>query len=195
MIAMVLGFIGGAMHVMAFLIYNRQMLRGESKPNTATWSTWVVLSTLNATSYFFMSGDWVKTLLPIASTTACIGTFAFSLLKGKLSKLDPLDTLALILGLGVSFVWWWQRNATFANLLLQIPITISFFPTYRGVVKNPKVEKALPWFIWSSAYIFSITTVILRWKGQPQDLVYPVLCLILHGGVGFLTLRKTSVII
>jgi len=44
-------------------------------------------------------------------------------------------------------VWWVFRSATYANLILQVCILVSFIPTYRTVWNNPKTEKALPWFI------------------------------------------------
>lgn len=192
MLATALGTIAAAMHVAAFLLYNKQMLKGQSTPNTATWTMWAVTTTLNCITYLIMSNDVIKSLLPIISSLMCIGTFLFALQKGKLGRLNVFDRFALAFGLIAVTVWWIFRNATAANMLLQIPIVISFIPTYLGVMRNPKLEKALPWFIWGSAYIFSLVTVVLRWQGQPQDLVYPLLCMISHTGVGLCTHRKTK---
>lgn len=188
-LAITLGIIAGAMHIVAFLFYNKQMIRGESTPNTATWTIWVFLSTLNAASYLFASEDIVKTILPFASTIACIGTFIYSVVKGKLSRLDWTDSFILALGIVASALWFYYQSATIANMVIQVAVMISFIPTWRGVIKNPKVERAFPWFLWSASYIVNITTVILRWQGQPQDLVYPINCLILHGSVGLLSLH------
>lgn len=189
-VAAILGVAAGLIHVVAFIIYHKQMLQRTSRPNRATWTLWVFISTLNCISYIVMSGDIIKGLLPIASTTACIVVFVVSLFKGKLSRLDLEDYIALVFGFVSLFVWWAYRSATYANLLLQVCIVISFIPTYRGVWKDPSNEKSLPWFVWASAYILTITVVFLRWQGQYQDLVYPINCLLLHGGVGILTLRK-----
>ena len=189
MLAVWLGIIAGIMHVAAFLLYNKQMLAGQSKPNTTTWTTWVFLSSMNCITYLDMSKDVVKTLLPIFSALACIGTFVFSLLRGKLSKLNFWEYIALATGLFSTFMWYLYHNSTIGNLLLQIPIIISFLPTYSGIWKAD-TEKSLPWFVWSGAYILVIITIILRWRGQYQDFAYPVNCLILHGGVGILSLRK-----
>jgi hypothetical protein len=189
-ISVLLGASAGFLHVLAFALYNRQMLHGTSQPNSATWTLWAFLTVLNASSYAVMSGDLVKSILPIASSLACILTFLFSLYKGKLSKLDLWDGLALGIGVVSGLVWWYYKSATYANLILQASVAISFVPTYRGVWKNPKKEKALPWYIWSFAYVLSIVVIAMRWKGQYQDLVYPVNCLILHAVVGVLTKRR-----
>ena len=189
-LAVLLGIVAGLLHILAFVLYNKQMLQGTSKPNTATWTLWTFLTVLNVSSYAVMSGDWVKTILPLVSSIACIFTFLFSLYKGKLSKVDPWDGLALGIGIISGLVWWHYKSATYANLILQSSIAVSFVPTYRGVWKNPLKEKALPWYIWSSAYILSIAVITLRWKGQYQDLVYPITGLILHPVVGLLTKRQ-----
>jgi hypothetical protein len=191
-LALWLGITAGAMHVVAFALYNKQMLQGTSVPNAATWTLWTFLTVLNVTSYAAMSGDVVKSILPATSSLACILTFLFSLYKGKLSRIDAWDGIALVIGVVSGLAWWWYHSATYANLILQLSIAISFVPTYRGVWKNPAVERAFPWYLWSSAYILSIVVIALRWEGQYQDLVYPVNCLLLHVAVGLLTRRAVS---
>lgn len=186
---MILGVTAGLMHIIAFVIYYKQMLVGTSRPNTSTWTLWVFISTMNCLSYIVMSKSIVKGLLPIASTTACIMVFFASLFKGKLSKLNIGDEIVLVIGVFSLFVWWAYHSAIYANLLLQICIIISFVPTYRGIWKDFSIEKAWPWFVWSSAYILQIILVFLKWEIWYQ-LVYPVNCLILHAGIGMLALSK-----
>ena len=189
-VEVILGTTAGLIHIVAFFAYHQQMIRGESRPNTTTWTLWVFISTLNCISYIVMSGDIIKGLLPIASTFACIVVFVVSFFKGKLSRLNFIDEIALAFGFLSLFVWWANRSATYANLILQVCIFISFIPTYRGVWRDAALEKSLPWFIWSSAYILIIIVVFLRWRGQYQDLVYPINCLVLHAGVGILSCWK-----
>lgn len=185
-IEIIIGITAGSIHVTAFLIYHKQIFQGTSHPNITTWTLWAFLSPLNCLSYIAMSNDWIKGLLPIASTSACLAVFVLSLFKGKLSKLNFWDTVALIIGIVSILIWWHYCSAAYANLLLQISIVISFVPTYRGAWKDVNIEKPLPWFVWASAYILTITVVFLRWQGQYQDLVYPINCLLLHAGVGIL---------
>jgi hypothetical protein len=188
-----LGALSGMTHLVAFAIYNKQMLKGTSRPNTATWTLWVFLTILNASSYTVMTGDFVKGILPTAGALACIFTFLFSLFKGKLSRLDFYDKLALIIGMISGFIWWYYKSATYANLILQISFIISFVPTYRGVWDDPKKEHALPWYVWSVAYfIMTLNVFLFSWRGQYQDLVYPILALLTHAPVGLLTYRKKT---
>ncbi|MEK7508403.1 MAG: hypothetical protein AAB568_00935 [Patescibacteria group bacterium] len=86
----ILSVLGGVLQLAAFAIYNKQILKGLSKPNAATWTLWVFTSTLNCVTYIIMSGDVVKGFLPIASTVACIATFFYALSRGRFSKLNEL---------------------------------------------------------------------------------------------------------
>ena len=186
-ISAIIGVIAGLLHVFSFVIYNKQLLKGESQPNTSTWILWVYLTVLNCTSYFFMTTDWAKSFLPIASSAAGIATFFVAVFKGKMSKIDPFDAGALVIGLLAGGAWWLYKSATHANLILQISVLLSFIPTYRWVWKNAEREKGLPWYIWTFAYSLSISVVIMRWNGHWQDLAYPINCFFLHLGVGLLS--------
>ncbi|MHB8831307.1 MAG: hypothetical protein ACYC44_04300 [Patescibacteria group bacterium] len=187
-----LGITAALMHVVAFVIYNRQMFIGSSEPKSATWTLWAFLTVLNSTSYLAMSQDWLKSLLPLCSSTACVITFGVALAKGKFKKPDWTDRTIQVLGICSCLIWWGFKTATIANLILQICVILSFIPTFSGVWKNPRIERAPPWFIWSSAYILSIVLVFLRWRHQPQDLAYPINGLVLHAMVGALTYRTAK---
>lgn len=189
-IDLLLSVTAGVLHLIAFAVYNRQMIAGASVPNTATWTLWTFLTVLNVSSYQAMSADWVKSILPGLSSLACILTFMFAVWKGKLSKLDLLDATVLAIGVISGFVWWYYQSAMYANLILQGAVALSFVPTLRGVWNDPSCEKALPWWIWSSAYIFLIAVVMIRWNNQYADLAYPTNGLVLHGLVAIFVLRK-----
>lgn len=189
-VEVILGILAGLMHIVAFVIYHKQIFQGTSRPDITTWTLWFFLSPLNCVSYMEMNKNWMTWILPISSTIACIVVFVISLFRGKLSELDLWHTIALIIGIVSIGVWWYYRSATYANLLLQVCIIISFIPTLGGVWKDPAKEKSLPWFIWSSAYIFLMAAIFLEWEDKPLQLVYPINCLIWHAWVGILSLRK-----
>lgn len=179
-------------HIVAFLVYNKQTLCGKIRPNITTWSIWAFVTLLNLASYKVMSGDWVKTLLPIISSVMCIATFVISLVTGKFARASKYDLIALSLGIVTPLVWWHFKSATYANMLLQVSIAIGFVPTFRSVWELPQNEKPLAWFLWSFAYSVGIVVVLLRWNNQYQDIVYYADCIVLHFVVALLTFRKTK---
>lgn len=153
------------------------------------------MTLLNFTSYKAMSKDWVKSVLPTISSVQCILTFFLALFQGQWKELGWGDIGALIVGIIASVLWWKLKKSDkdtasmVANLMLQLGITIGFIPTFQSVWVRPQSEIALCWFLWTVSFAFQTAVVILRWKGQKRDLVYPINCLWLHLVVGLLALR------
>ncbi|AKM84876.1 TPA: hypothetical protein DHW58_01475 [Patescibacteria group bacterium] len=184
-LAVALGWLTAITHISGFAIYTQSMLKGKTVLYTATWASWAFISTTNAITYLVMTHDVVKSAAPISSTSACLIVFLIALSQRRATKLDPKDKLVVAIGLLSLAVWLVFKNAASANLILQPAIAISFIPTYRGVWAKPETENALPWFIWTFAYVISITVVLMRWDNW-LSLVYLAMCLILHGGVGII---------
>lgn len=189
-VSTVLGWSSFAVHIIAFLIFNWKTVRGLSRPNAATWGIWAFVATLNCVSYFVMSDDWVKSLQPLAGSLACIGTFAFAMYAGKLTRLRALDALILAIGIAAVVVWFHYRSATFANLVLQAAFAISFIPTFRDIWDDPGKESVVPWFLWGSAYVLLIITVLMRWNGNIAEAVYPFSSFFFHTSVGVLVIVR-----
>jgi len=188
--SVLLGYLAGGVHIIGFLIYNWKIINGSAKPNTATWALWAFIAGLNAATYDTMSGDRIKAILSIASGIACLLTFLFALVSGKFKKLDVWDKRVLTLGIIAAGVWFFFKSASYANLLLQGALLISFLPLFKSVWQDPSSEGWLPWVIWVGAYTLSIITVIMRWKGHILDIAYPINGFVLHGIVAWLSLRR-----
>jgi hypothetical protein len=183
-----LGAAAALTHLSAYAVYARNTALGRVRLNTATWVLWVFLSALNAASYYAMNGDLAKSAIGIAGACACTVTLGWSLLKDRASRIAPADGLALLAGLLAAGAWWHWRSATFANLILQGGFIVSMVPTYRAVFRDPSTERPLPWLMWGTAYLLTLATVALRWRGHLPDLAYPGINLVTHSGVGIVAI-------
>lgn len=174
------GLLATVVEVAAFAWYNINIFRGTSIPNPATWTLWVFLTVLNAGSYAAMTDDLAKFAFPIAAATATMLTWGYALLWGKFKPLDLWDLVVFGIGVSAAIVWYGFKSATFGNLLVQLAVAVAFWPTYKSVWDNPASERPGPWYLWALAYFILFWVVILSWRGQYQDLVYPVGCVIWH---------------
>jgi len=186
-----LSFLASFLQIVAFVIYNKQLIRGLSKPKITSWGLWAFLSFLSTASYIKFTGDIVKGIMPLTISSIVIFTFFYALHASKFSKLNKLDITVLLFGIISIFVWWLYRSAVSANLILQLSAAIAYIPTLSGVWKHASSnEKFLPWFIWSIAYILAGAVVILRWTAQYEALVYPFMHALLSASVGVLVFRR-----
>ena len=188
----VLGTVAGAMQIAGYLLYLQQMLKGSSKPNAVSWTLWFFMIILNAASYFQMSGDWVKTILPAVSSLMIVVIYSVLVFKigVRLSKLSAIEWTVLIIGTLACLAWWMFKSAAFGNLIFQFAFALSFAPTIKGVWNHPGVEKPGAWIVFSAAYFFSLLVVAARWQNHLQDLVFPLNAFFLHCMVAVLSLRK-----
>ena len=195
--SIIVSTLAGIGYCIAYLDYNQRVRSGTTVPNGATWAIWSVIAVISAGTYFTVTGDFWKSILPILNILLCIGTFLLAFIAGKFKKLDVTDWLALGLGLVAALVWVVYKSAGYANLIVQVAIMVGFIPTWRAVWKRPLCEHPRPWWIWAASYSIAIAALILRWKNQWIDLVFPVNGVVLHASVPILAYarRKTRPII
>jgi len=187
-----LGTLAGLVHIIAYITYNHRILKDKFGPNNTTWTLLMFLALLNSSSYLKMSQDVVKSILPIISAIFRFITFSLIIAKGKWKKLDKAEYTVLIIGIIAGIMWYILKNATYANLLLQLAYLIAIFPTYRSIWKNKSKESFTPWFLWGCGHSLGIATVLSRWSGQYQDLAFSSVGAIVHFIAAFLTLRKSN---
>src|SRR5690242_5709189 len=116
-LSIILSTMAGFGYMLAYLDYNRGVLKGVTKPNGATWAIWSAIAVVSTGSYFAATGDFWKSLLPILNIVLCIGTFVLALIAGKFKKLDVTDWIALGIGFIAAVVWGVYKSATYANLI------------------------------------------------------------------------------
>lgn len=149
------------------------------KPNTASWSIWTIGAFLDLASYFEMTHDWVKNILPVVCALACMGVFAYALVRKRFKRLSRLDWVFVALD-GLITVWWlMNKDATHANLLYQASTLASFVPIISGVLRSTEDERPRPWLIWSAAYALFLLSVALR-HPRVEELAYPCVNLVCH---------------
>ena len=188
-LAVLLGILAGIVQVAGYWWYFKKINIGRIKPNTASWSIWAFGAVLESISYVFATGDWVKNILPIACAISAVILFFYCLHYGHFKRLTNFEWFLVVFNCSAILIWWWTTSAVYTNLFLVFIAVISFIPIILHVWKDPMVEDARPWFMWTGAYTLLTLVVILRWE-KWEDLVYPAVFMVLHLVVGTLALDR-----
>ena len=184
---LVLSVVASLSQVLGYWIYFLKIREKKIKPNTASWSIWAFSAVLESVSYIFVTGDWVKNLLPIACALSAISLFLYCFKYGHFERLSGLDRSLVVADLFIILVWFLTQSPIYANILLVITAVVSFVPIIRTTWINPKGENATPWFVWTVAYCLLTVLVVVRWE-KWEDLVYPLTFAVLHGIIGIFAL-------
>lgn len=176
--------------VLAVMIsYFKQVVKGVSTPNPSTWLIWVIVSAMNMISYFIVvHGDIIKSLITVVTVFCLTLIFIYSLFRGKFGKIGRVEIISFSGALIIGIFWKMTGNAIVSNLLLQLLLLSSFFPTGIGLLRYELLEKSLPWDLAVCAYIFMSIAIILDWKrGDWVALVHPIVNGIIgNGGIALI---------
>jgi hypothetical protein len=94
------GILAGILQLVATAPYLRDILRGSTKPQRATWIIWTTLSLVVLASQYASGATW-SLVLTAGQTLACVATLALAIRRG-VGGASPVELALLgIAGLGV----------------------------------------------------------------------------------------------
>ncbi len=197
------GIIAAALQVAGYLFYGSKVLREDILPNPASW-----LMFAYGTLFLFIvewdrDASFAILALPAACAISSIAVALYTLRKQRgwwpehiLEKFSfGLDIL-----LTVAYVSAWffftgdlisadMREAATIIILLcwNVGIFTSFFPLLRQVYHHPRTEHALPWIVWTGAYVMLATVTVMEVGGINELFLYPVINACVHGLIAIRT--------
>jgi hypothetical protein len=155
--------VGITLYFLGFAYYGKCMLTGKVNPSLASWGQWAFLGILLATSAYFMNhGDFVKSLQAYGTSAANVTMLTIVLVVHKYDKLRVRDVQLGLFGLAAILIWWLTHSATYAQLVLLIPIIISIIPTWLNTWEEPRREDPVPWVVISCSYLLTGAATGLR---------------------------------
>lgn len=187
----------GLLVLLAFVVYN---LRSE-KISTGTWIILAFGDSLDLASYFEMTDDWWRSIVPATFAFGSLVTFVVGFLRKRFAWPDPFDCFIVVLDFVIIGGWAWLETnglmpaldshkfapAAVANIALQATALIALVPMWRAHVRGREREQPVPWILWSLAFmVFSISTALNF--ATYEELVYPVVGLLTHAPIALLAL-------
>lgn len=158
-ITIIAGRVAGIVSLAAFVPYILAILRGETRPNRATWWIWTVVGFMLGASYY-SSGANHTVWVPMSYTIGPLATAILSLKYGEggWTRFDR----SCLLGAGVSAVLWWIFSSPLIALLINLFIDfMGALPTIRKSYHEPEKEDRTAWalfFTGNTANLFAVET-------------------------------------
>lgn len=139
-----IGILAGVIAFFAYILYVRSIIRGETKPNKATWWIWAFMGAVVGLSYYFSGAEntiWV----PIVEF---LGPFLIALLSIRYGEggFDNKTDIMCFIGALLSIILWIIfKNPVIAlvtNLLID---SFALIPTIRKSYLRPEGENFSAW--------------------------------------------------
>lgn len=175
--------VASALSITASLLYNWSILSGKASPSISSWAVWLFITLLHFLNYQKVTGGWVKSLLPLVDSVLCIITTLLVFKFGSFKDLSVYEKSCFGCGVVAGVVWFVFKNASFAQVLLQVALVIGFIPTFIGILNHTTTETWLPWFLWTGTFSAQYMTVKSTPDAKKIEFLYPVNMTVFHAAV------------
>ncbi|MFA6224387.1 MAG: hypothetical protein WC647_18965 [Desulfomonilaceae bacterium] len=178
--SLVAGKIAGFICVLAFFPYITAIIRGECRPNRATWWIWSALSGLVAASYY--SSGASNTLVIALIDVPCILIIAILSIRYGEKKRNPFNGYCVVGAIVGIVMWLLSGSPTAALSLFLFSDLMAAMPTIWKSYKRPGDENMFAWLMTLGGNIlnlFAIESWVFSIAIYPvyQCLIYGVICI------------------
>ena len=183
----VAGVIAGGISLLAYLLYNLAIFRGETKPNRATWWILTVVGLLILTSYY-AEGARETIWVPLAYVLGPLVIAILSIKRGQ-GGWTYFDKWCLA-GSGISVLLWFLTSQPFIALCINIFIDfLGLLPTIKKSYEKPESEDRTAWVVEVIANAINLLAV----KSWIVTLyIYPVYLVVINSVVAILLIIGRS---
>jgi hypothetical protein len=172
------GIVAGILQLVASAPYVRDILRGSTKPQRATWTIWTTLSFVVLASQWAGGATW-SLALTIGQTVSCAVIFALAIRRG-VGGVSPVEIVLLaIAALGI-VGWQVADDPTVATCSVVIADVIGVALMLPKTYRDPGSETLATYVIGIVSTMFALATV---GAGAPSLLIYPLYILVADGAV------------
>lgn len=175
--------------VTSVLPYIRDILKGTTKPNIASWITWTLL-TLVATIAEIAAGEYVTAIFTSAAVLETLIIVILGLRYGyaKYSKFDAICQIGALSG----FIFWYLFNSPAAAVIAVVTIDfIGALPTVRHSWLKPGEET---WLAFGLAGFGGLLAIFALTAYNWTSLTYAVYIVLINILISYVIIYRTKII-
>lgn len=175
--------------VSSVIPYIRDILKGTTRPNIASWITWTLL-TLVATIAEFVAGEYTTAIFTSAAVveTSLVVVLGLKYGYAKYSRFDAICQIAALSG----FVFWILFNSPAAAVIAVVTIDlIGALPTVRHSWLNPDEET---WLTFAMAGAGGLLAIFALTAYNWTSLTYAVYIVLINTLISYVIISRTRVL-
>lgn len=152
------GLVAGALALAAFVTYVWSILKGETRPNRATWLILPISGVVLIAGSLSEGSGWTALIWPISFVAMQIVVFALSIRYGEggFTRFD----LTCLAGAGLGIALWVITDNVAAALVLNLLVDFAgIAPTIRKAALDPASESRASWTLDALAGIAELASI------------------------------------
>lgn len=164
-----IGLTSGAIALAAFIPYIRSILRGQTRPNRASWFIWAFAEIVTTATYAASGADatlWVAAGYTLGTITVASLSLRYG--EGGASLLD----LMCLTGASIALIPWLALDQPELALYMIIFVdALAVFPTLKKAIADPESENRT---YWSLSFLAAVINIFAINRWTPEIVVFPV---------------------
>ncbi len=141
------GVVSAIVNTVGLIPYVRDILKGKTKPERATWWIWLTLGTIALTAQISAGAKW--SLAMTGAQTLAAATIAILSVKFGFGKFHKKDFISLIVAF-FGIVLWKLTDSPLSALLIVIFVDfLAFYLTITKTWSHPETETLISWVLAS----------------------------------------------
>jgi hypothetical protein len=172
------GILSAIVGLIAYPPYLRDMFRGTTKPERASWFIWTVLSGIALASQIAEGATW--SLLMTAANTLGVAVIFLQSIKFGVGGLHSRDIISLVIAAAGLALWAFTKQPVLALIIVIIVDAAGAWLTIYIAHKNPESETLSTWIIDCVSNALGLLAVGAL---TPSLLLYPAYLLVANASV------------
>lgn len=176
------GWTAGILGLAAFIPYIAAIIRGDTRPNRATWLIWMTVGVAAGGSYY--AGGAVDTIWVAVSFIAGPLIIVIISIKRGEGGWTWTDRACLFTAGASVFLWWLSGSALLGLCTSLVADLMGAYPTIIKAYHRPDGEDRSSWTIWAIAGAINLAAID-DW-GSFTILIYPIYMFLCAGTIAAL---------
>ena len=181
---LLLGILGGTIAMLAVIPYIRDIIKKTTRPNTVSWSIWVLLLFISILAQINAGASWSVILLIgdfIGTSTIAVLSFV----GYGYGKYTWIEWTCLTLAILAIVSWQLTSQPVLAIAFAIIADAMAGIPTLVKAYRDPQSEHPTMWFVIALGSLLAILSTTIF---NLANLLFPVYLLLIDGTIGVLAL-------
>ena len=176
-----LGVLSLVIGVISYTFYFRDVLKGKTKPDGASWFIWGLLAAITFFAQFSSGGGagaWITAFTALVCVV--IATLAFYRNHAKVRRIDWISLSFALGGIGL---WLYTKNPLLAVVIVILVGAIGFIPTFIKAFYKPQEETGITFAMNASK--FAIAFFALG-SLSPVTWLYPAAMVLMNSSLALM---------
>ena len=182
--ASLFGIAAGGLSFFAFLVYIRSTLRGDTRPNKATWWVLTLVGLMIASSYY-SEGARNTIWVPVSYIAGPLIVALLSIRYGE-GQWEPLDRWCLGVAIVSALIWYLLQRPAVVLAMNIVMDFVGLVPTFKKSWLRPDGEDRKAWALETLSGVLNVMAL----EGWSLNLAfYPAYLLVVNGAITALLFR------